>query len=313
MRREPNIFHWALLLSLLVHVVILLLISKSEDLWAVSETPVVQIAESTEEQRPPLEFEFVDLLDEREETPDDPNAPLSDLDRRAHGGQGDASDRPSSEGNTRQLVQAEGGDRLAAGAPPTVPGPPVDPSRIPDPDQPVPEERPQEDARPEIEPAPEGAGEVQPEPETQVPRIKLPPPGVFNQPQDLGGLPENPIRDGGGVDAGSLSFDTQWYDWGPYAKAMLAKIRRNWDIPQLARMGVPGRVRIRYFIERDGTVTGMQILDESGKPPMDNAAFQAIVKSSPFRPLPADLPGIEREGVTITFYYNSSPPNRGEQ
>jgi protein TonB len=310
-RREPNVFHWALIISVLLHILLLLLMPVARLVWPAPAETIVQTIETPENQRPPLEFEFVDLAEEREEKPDDPNAPLSDLDRRAHGGEGERADRPASQGNTRQLVQAQGGDTLASGAPPALPGQQVAPAQVPDPNEPIPEEQQPDEPTPEREPAPEGAGEVEPEQRPEVPRIKLPPPGVFTMPQDLGGLMENPNRDGGGVDTGALSFDTQWYDWGPYAKAMLAKIRRNWDIPQLARLGVAGRVRIRYFIERDGTVTGLQILDESGKPPMDNAAFQAIAKSSPFKPLPVDLPGIDREGVTITFYYNTDPPDRG--
>ena len=56
----------------------------------------------------------------------------------------------------------------------------------------------------------------------------------------------------------------------------------------------------------DGTVADAKIIRVSGVPPFDNAAFQAIVKSSPFRPLPADLHE-EREGVTVTFFYNMRP------
>lgn len=91
---------------------------------------------------------------------------------------------------------------------------------------------------------------------------------------------------------------------------MLAKIRSNWHIPELAQMGVPGVVKIRFHIERDGTVTGLTILDESGKPPMDFAARDAIAYSSKFDPLPPDLTGVLREGVTITFYYNRKAPTR---
>jgi TonB family protein len=69
-------------------------------------------------------------------------------------------------------------------------------------------------------------------------------------------------------------------------------------------------VKIRFFIERDGTVTGLQIIDESGKPPMDFAARDAIAHSSPFEPLPLDLSGVEREGVTITFFYNARRGDR---
>jgi TonB family protein len=112
--------------------------------------------------------------------------------------------------------------------------------------------------------------------------------------------------DGGFVDSGPIAFDTAGYDWGPYAAEMIRKIKRNWEVPALARYGVKGWVRIRFFIRRDGTVEGTQIVASSGVPPFDNSALQAILRSSPLRPLPADL-SHEREGVTITFYYNLDP------
>jgi TonB family protein len=113
-------------------------------------------------------------------------------------------------------------------------------------------------------------------------------------------------RDGGFVDSGPLSFDTVGYDWGAYAAEMIRKIKRNWDVPALARYGVKGRLTIRFFIMKDGHVEGERILAGSGTPPFDNAAFQAIARSSAFRPLPDDL-GHDREGVTVTFFYNLRP------
>lgn len=113
-------------------------------------------------------------------------------------------------------------------------------------------------------------------------------------------------RDGGFVDSGPLSFDTAGYDWGAYAAEMIRKIKRNWDVPALARYGVKGRLTIRFFILRDGRVEGERILSPSGVPPFDNAAFLAIAHASPFRPLPSDL-GHDREGVTVTFFYNIRP------
>jgi TonB family protein len=108
------------------------------------------------------------------------------------------------------------------------------------------------------------------------------------------------------VDSGPLSFDTVGYDWGAYAAEMIRKIKRNWDIPSLARYGIKGRLSIRFYILKDGTVEAERIVSTSGKPPFDNSSFQAIARSSPFRPLPADL-GHDREGVTITFLYNIRP------
>ena len=113
-------------------------------------------------------------------------------------------------------------------------------------------------------------------------------------------------RDGGFVDSGPLSFDTVGYDWGAYAAEMIRKIKRNWEVPALARYGVKGRLTVRFYILKDGRVEAERILSNSGVPPFDNAAFLAIAHSSPFRPLPSDL-GKDREGVTISFFYNIRP------
>ena len=115
-----------------------------------------------------------------------------------------------------------------------------------------------------------------------------------------------PNPDGGFVDSGPLSFDTTWYDWGPYAAEMVRRIRMNWEIPELARLGWKGKLTIRFFILADGTVADATIIRRSGVPPFDFAALQAILKSSPFRPLPSDLQS-QREGVTVTFFYNIRP------
>ncbi|MGV8040711.1 MAG: energy transducer TonB [Thermoanaerobaculaceae bacterium] len=82
----------------------------------------------------------------------------------------------------------------------------------------------------------------------------------------------------------------------------------HWQIPEIAQLGVGGVVRIHFFIERDGRVTGLEIEMHSAHPPMDFAARDAILNASPLPPLPADLVGVEREGVTITFYYNTPVP-----
>jgi protein TonB len=314
-RRNRSIFRRALELSLLLHLLLLfVVIPRARQVWpnSLSTAPIFDVPEELEDAaQPPLEFEFVDLAEEREEKPSTDRAPLSDLDRRAHGGEGDqASDRPSSIGNTFQLVQAEGGDILDRRAPPSQLTPPSD-ALTRDERRESPEELRPDEERSEEEP--EGAGELipeQPRSPAEEPRLKLPPADAWTLPPAAGGLPENPDREGGKVDEGGISFDTQWYDWGPYAKKMLAKIRRHWKIPEIARLGVAGVVKIRFYIERDGTVTGVRIMDESGKPPMDFAARDAIRSSSPFDELPSALTGVEREGVTITFYYNARPPER---
>ncbi len=295
---------------MLLHLLLLfLVVPQVQRLWPSSDASAIELVpDPAAADERPLEFEFVDLAEDREEDPVSSQVPLSDLDRRAHGGEGEAADTPSSAGNTPQLVQAEGAQVLGAGSPPQQQGPQN--PRVPPPEsaRPRPEAEPTEQ-RP-AEPGTEGAGEAVPEPPAPEPALQLPPTGAWALPPDEGGRAENPDREGGRVDAGGLSFDTQWYDWGPYAKAMLAKIRRHWRIPEIAMLGVSGVVKIRFFIGRDGTVSGVQIMDESGKPPMDFAARDAIADSSPFEPLPIDPGGDGREGVTITFFYNLDPHGR---
>ncbi len=111
------------------------------------------------------------------------------------------------------------------------------------------------------------------------------------------------------AEQGPLSFETSWYDWGPYAQSMISKIRVNWyaNMPQLIRTGIGGVTTIRFTIQRDGRITDVTLLKSSGHPPYDFAARKAIELSSPLQPLPADFPNRD-ERVTAMFYYNTRIP-----
>lgn len=111
------------------------------------------------------------------------------------------------------------------------------------------------------------------------------------------------------AEAGPLSFETQWYDWGEYAQSMVSRIRVNWYsiMPELIKTGVKGVVTIRFTIERNGSITDIEILNSSGIPPFDFAAKHALELASPLKPLPADFPK-KSERVTAMFYYNMEIP-----
>ena len=113
----------------------------------------------------------------------------------------------------------------------------------------------------------------------------------------------------GTAEQGPLSFETQWYDWGPYAQSMVSRIRVNWyaNMPQIIRTGLKGKVTIRFTIQRDGRITDVTILESSAVPPYDYAAKKAIELSSPLQPLPKDFPN-PSERVTCIFYYNMQVP-----
>jgi TonB family protein len=228
----------------------------------------------------------------------------SDLDRKAHGGEPKLPPLPQP-----KAVAREGIRDLEAGKGASARPAPAGPPKIADASGAAPREMPRAltDLR-QVRPY-DDVGVKQP--------LRLPPPPLESvRPQNLGPAGSSGTggessgdsgagyeREGGFVDSSPLSFDTQGYDWGAYAAEMLRKIRRNWDVPTLAHYGVKGRLVIRFFILKDGTVDAERIVASSGIPPYDNAAFHAIARSSRFRPLPDDL-GKDREGVTITFFYN---------
>jgi protein TonB len=113
------------------------------------------------------------------------------------------------------------------------------------------------------------------------------------------------------AEAGPLSFETSWFDWGDYAESMVSKIRVNWYsiMPDLIKTNLKGVVTIRFTIHRDGRISDITVLRSSGIPPYDNAAAKALEASSPLKPLPADFPK-DSEHVTAMFYYNMEIPGR---
>jgi TonB family protein len=113
------------------------------------------------------------------------------------------------------------------------------------------------------------------------------------------------------AEAGPVSFETQWFDWGEYAESMVSKIRINWYgiMPELIKTGLKGVVTIRITIHRDGRISDITILKSSGVPPYDNAAVKALEASSALKQLPADFPK-DSERVTFMFYYNMEIPGR---
>ena len=119
---------------------------------------------------------------------------------------------------------------------------------------------------------------------------------------------ENPGWMKGGMQ-GTLSFDTQGFPWGDYARKIYVIIRQNWidRSPVASRFGaVPGYTCQHFIIERDGTISSVEILKPSSQPPYNRAATDALHASSALPPLPKEFPE-DREGVTGCFFYNMYP------
>ena len=113
----------------------------------------------------------------------------------------------------------------------------------------------------------------------------------------------------GFAEQGPISFETSWFDWGPYSQSMVSRIRVNWYsvMPEILRTGLKGQVTIRFTIHRDGHITDIETLKSSTVDPYDYAARKAIELSSPLKPLPDNFP-YPSERVTCMFYYNMQIP-----
>ena len=108
---------------------------------------------------------------------------------------------------------------------------------------------------------------------------------------------------------GTISFDTQGFPWGDYARQIYVIIRNNWldRIPLAAREGrLSGFTCQHFVIERSGSISSLDVTRPASVPPFNKAASDALHASSPLPPLPSEFPDPE-EGVTFCFYYNMYP------
>jgi TonB family protein len=105
-----------------------------------------------------------------------------------------------------------------------------------------------------------------------------------------------------------MSFDTQGFPWGDYARQLYVIIRNNWleRIPLAAREGIAGFTCQHFVIAKSGGITSIDMTRTSSVPPFNKAASDALRASSPLPPLPAGFPNPD-EGVTFCFYYNMYP------
>jgi TonB family protein len=108
---------------------------------------------------------------------------------------------------------------------------------------------------------------------------------------------------GGRTDQGAgLSFDERGVEFGPWKARFLAQVRRNWSIPEAA-MFSKGHVVLQLYVQKDGTITGIRVVQPTAIESLNSAAFYALKLSNPTMPLPSEYPADGMQ-ITITFYYN---------
>jgi TonB family protein len=117
-----------------------------------------------------------------------------------------------------------------------------------------------------------------------------------------------PAQTGSDQVGSAISFDTKGVEFGPWVRRFLSQVRRNWSIPNAA-MSLRGHVSVSFNVHKDGTITDIVVVGPSKVDAFNTSSLNAIAASSPTVPLPPEYPE-EKATITITFYYNETPPRR---
>ena len=119
------------------------------------------------------------------------------------------------------------------------------------------------------------------------------------------------MRQDGGVQRRAVvpSFDTLGTQFGTYDEAIIEAIQQYWDNEldsQKFAEDRTGRVTLRFHLNYDGTVTDMQVLDNTVGELLCYVCQQAIAGPAPFAAWPSDMRrmvGANYREITFTFYY----------
>jgi hypothetical protein len=119
---------------------------------------------------------------------------------------------------------------------------------------------------------------------------------------------------GGGTAYGGIEMLTpdEGVDFNSYLQRVYFTVKRNWFsvMPGSVELGEKGIVYLTFRINRDGSVPSDEPIIErnSGKEPLDRAAFSSVRASNPFEPLPSQFKGPYIE-LRYRYYYNIMPNN----
>ncbi len=223
-------------------------------------------------------------------------------------------------------------------APPILPTPAPQPERpvkelpnAPVPKQNVPQVAPQTQPDAPLAKTPprlETPDAPQPHPNLVLPRQTSPSQSIQDSlrasrvsgPRPIGGggqLPGGGSGRGGGGGSGGTAYggmemltDPQGVDFQSYLQRVYVTVKRNWFavMPASVELGEKGIVVLTFRIMRDGTVPSNEpdIQANSGKEPLDRAAYSSVRASNPFEPLPAQFKGPYIE-LRYRYYYNILP------
>lgn len=93
------------------------------------------------------------------------------------------------------------------------------------------------------------------------------------------------LTTGGGGSTGGVQLDVSNFCCPDYIVQMTDRIRANWNQNQ----GMVGTVIIRFTIQRNGTLTDIEVKKPTGYPALDLSAQRAVYVTRQLAPLPAQF------------------------
>lgn len=136
-----------------------------------------------------------------------------------------------------------------------------------------------------------------------------------SNPAPIFGGSQIPIQGGGGAGGtvyGGIEMLTpdDGVNFSDYLNRVYITVKRNWFavMPPSVELGEKGIVQLTFKIMSDGSVPNGEpvIWHNSGKEPLDRAAYSSVRASNPFEPLP---PKFKRPNIELryTYFYNIDP------
>jgi TonB family protein len=118
---------------------------------------------------------------------------------------------------------------------------------------------------------------------------------------------ERATQQGGSGQFGpEIQFDTKGVEFGPWIRQFIAQVKRHWLIPSAAN-AMKGHVVLAFNVQKDGTITDVEVSAPSAVDALNDAAKTAITSSNQIQPLPPEYPA-EKAFFIVTCYYNEVPP-----
>ncbi len=85
---------------------------------------------------------------------------------------------------------------------------------------------------------------------------------------------------------------------GPYFDEVKRRVKRNWNPSYRVEEYT---TFLTFNIEKSGQITGLRVTQSSGSEKVDQESLEAVQKSAPFAPLPAEFP---LEALEVKFSFN---------